>query len=73
MGVGTSWLQYDFGALRRVTGIRAGARTNMNQWVSAYKINYYNLETGDWSTVQDDSFEDIVSIQRVDKRTCVVI
>ena len=53
MAIDSSYLEYDLGWMRRVTGVRVRGRVSVGQWVSAYKILYFR--EGVWVVVQDDS------------------
>ena len=54
------WIQVDFGALKSVSGIVLQGRSEADQWVTKYKVQY-SIDGITWQYIQDNSNNDKVS------------
>ena len=55
---GSNYLQYNFGVVRHIKGLRVQGRDTHNAWCSAYKV-VYNINGG-WQAVQNADAGDMV-------------
>ena len=60
MNIPDEWLQFSFGTIRRVKSITTRGRVAVAQYVTTYKVQYYDLKSHEYQAVVDQHGNDIV-------------